>query len=393
MIAAIRRREPRPVADDAMNSDALQLATLVRECVVAGIGRRACVVYLSRLPAERAKPHHLRLVRAAMEPLAHADRARMFALPNQDLVAVWRGPAEVALATSRTAIAHLFGEGDDAGTAAPVLWEELDLPKDAARLLAIAERPKGMSEALPPTAAPPLDPAALAKMEAGLNQADMSRFARRRQVCLRLPDGRFRLRWEKRYLSVDEMAESLVPNHSPQADPWLFRRLTRTLDRRMLALLSAPGELADAGPFAINLNVSSILAPEFLRFDRALPVGLRGQVVLDLLPADVLSDPGAFLFARDFARSRGYRILLRGITADLLALFPSTRMGVDHLQLRWAPDLIGSACRIEAAEARVIILGHVDSPEAIAWGVGQGITTFQGSLAVAAHTRLPHPLD
>ena len=53
-----------------------------------------------------------------------------------------------------------------------------------------------------------------------------------------------------------------------QKDPWLFRRLTRTLDRRMLSLLASPGRIDVAyGPFALDLNVASLLSPEFLRFD------------------------------------------------------------------------------------------------------------------------------
>ena len=66
---------------------------------------------------------------------------------------------------------------------------------------------------------------------------------------------------------------------------------------------------------------------------------LRGQVVIDLLPADVMADPASFLFARDFARGRGYLLLLRGITGDLLDAFPLRRIGLDLLELRWSPDL------------------------------------------------------
>ena len=130
----------------------------------------------------------------------------------------------------------------------------------------------------------------------------------------------------------------LAPERDLRADRWLFRRLTRTLDRRMLALLAVPGEVRAAGPFGLDLNVASILSPTFLRFDAGLPAALRGQLVLDLSPADVIADPASFLFARDFARARGYRLLLRGITAGLLDAFPLRRTGLDLLQLRWSPS-------------------------------------------------------
>jgi hypothetical protein len=386
MIAAIRRRERRPGEDLALREEAERLAALVRECLTSGIARRACVLHLSRLPPELARPHHLRLARAALEPLAHADRARMFELPNLDLVTVWRGAAEAALSASREAILRLFDDAGGAGAPpATLLWQELSLPQDAAILLRLAEGEDGVAEAaVPAIAAPPLDPTALAAFEAGLVHADVARFARRRQVCLRLPDGSFRRRWEKRFLSVEELAASLAPNHAPRADPWLFRRLTRSLDRRMLALLAAPDELTGAGPFAINLNVASVLSPEFLRFDAALPAALRGQVILDLLPADVLADPAAFLFARDFAQARFYRILLRGVTADLLPMFPLARTGLDYLQLRWSPSLMPPDSGVVLEDASRIVLSQADSRQAVSWGVAHGITLFQGQMAVPA---------
>ena len=380
MMAATRR--PAPLAPDPTSprQDAMQMATLVRDCQTAGIARRACAVRLSRVAKDRLPPHHLRLARAALEPLAHADRARLFILPTRDIVAIWRGPAETALTTTRTAIMHLFAEDESFPDAAGHLWEEFDLPQDAERLLALAQGPADQERRVspPPHGTPPLDPAALSALEAQLARADVAHFARRHQICAALPDGRFRLRWEKRTLCIDELAACLSPNHDPQADPWLFRRLTRTLDRRMLALLAAPAELQEAGPFAINLNVASILAPEFLRFDAALPAALRGHVTLDLQPADILADPASFLFACDFARARDYRLLLHGVTAASLALLPLPRLGLDLLRLRWSDDLARLDPALVQAEAPRIVLSHADTPAVVAWGVAQGIGLFQG---------------
>ncbi len=392
MIGSMRKREPQASEPVAQRQDAMQLIALVRECLLAGIARRACVVHLSRLGIDRLRPHHVRLARAALEPLAHADRARLFTLPNQSLVTVWRGDAKVAVATSKAAIMHLFADGDAGKIAPDMVWEELDIPGAAERLLAMAKALLDPATTSTPPAASglPLDPASLSALEAQLANADVARFARRHPVCSRLADGSFRLRWEKRTLCIDELAESLTPDHAPEADPWLFLRLTRTLDRRMLALLAAPGKLTGARPFAINLNVSSILGPNFLRFDTALPAALRGQVTLDLLPADVLADPSAFLFARDFARARGYRLSLRSITAELLPVFPLARLGLDLLQLKWSAQLSTFDGMAALADVSKIMLSHADTPAAIAWGSAFGIELFQGYLAAepAPHATL-----
>lgn len=402
MIGAIHRTEERSANVDQSRRSTARMVALVQECISSGIARQACIVHLSRLPPSLQRPHHLRMARAAIEPLVQADRARLFELPNHDLVVIWRAAPDAALAQSRNGVIQLLPPDEAgqpradlattlAGEAIPErsdLWEHLLLPQDAGKLLILAEslliRPE---EPTGQAAAPPLDPAALLELEALLAQADMARFARRRQVCARMMDGSFRLRWEQRFLSVEELGAILAPDRSLTGEPWLFRRLTRSLDSRLLALLAAPDELQGAGAFSLNLNVASILAPDFLRFDEALPGHLRGQVLLTLLPSDLMSDPSSFLFARDFARSRGYRLVLRGMSLEMLPLFPFARTGVDYLELDWAPALLREDLRRLAGDCGRVILTRADTPQAITWGNVNGVTLFQGQLAVPSDPR------
>jgi hypothetical protein len=389
--AVLRRADP---DTEALRIEAESLRSLVRECASAGIARRALLLRLSQLPEDLARPHHLRLARSALDPLAFADRAHLFNLPNGDIAIVWRGEAAAALRASLDAVLHLFADEAERLPNPAALILAFRLPEQAEALLqAVEDLPppgkdggagNGSSGA---AASDPLDPQALAALEGALAQADVSRFVRRRQICERLPEGGFQLRWEKRALSVAEIAEALVPERAVRADPWLFRRLTRTLDRRMLSLLAAPQELRGVGPFGLNLNVASILSPEFLRFDGSLPATLRGQVVIDLLPADIMADPAAFLFARDFARDRGYRLLLRGVTADLMEVLPLRRIGLDLVRLRWSPELARLDPDQTLPDAGRTVLGRADTAEALAWGRDQGIRLYQGRAAVPAGTR------
>lgn len=384
-LAASSRRRVHTGDQTQQRQDAALLAGLVRECRLADIPRQAVIVHLSRLPADRLKPHHVRLARAALEPLAHADRARMFELPSHDLVTIWRGPAETARVTSRAAVLHLFDDDDFSPPAPHLMWEELHLPRDAERLLALANGPEEVliGHATDP-AAVPLDPATLGRLETQLAQADVARFARRHPIASLGPDGSFRLAWEKRVLCIEELADSMVPGRDPLAEPWLFRRLTRTLDRRVLALLAAQGELTDAGPFAINLNIASVLGPEFLRFDAALPNTLRGKVTIDLAPEDILSDPASYLFARDFARARGYRLVLQGVEADLLGVLPLRRLGLDFVHLRWSENVpLLDLAQAQTDPAR-IVLGRIEEQSALDWGLRAGVSLFRGRLVTEA---------
>ena len=372
--------EPIPAAPAR---DAATLIARVTSSAASGVARRALVLRLSRLPAGFARPHHLRLARAALDPLRRADRAEAFDLPNADTAVLWRGSGGPALQASLAAVAELFAGGGAASPDPAALCVVLDLPDQAETLLRLARDSHATGVAVAPgDPRAPLDAAGLAALEAALARADLARFVRRRPICTPGPDGSFFLCWEKRALAIGELEAALAPGRSSRADPWLFRRLTRTLERRMLAMLTAPGELAGAAPFALDVNVAGVLGPEFLRFDAVLPATLRGRVVLDLRAADILADLGAFRFARDFAQARGYRLLLHGGLPDLLDVVPPSRLGVDLLRLRWSPALAGDdGTRLGIEPARVVLAG-VDGTEAIAWGRRVGVSRFAGPAVV-----------
>ncbi len=347
-----------------ISDDAARLETLLGEAVAAGIGREALLLRLSALPRDRALPHHLRLAREAVQPLLNADRARQFVLPNTDLVTIWRGPAEAAVRASLDAVARLF-EADPAVPDPVSLARLLRLPRDAALLRGHVADSRAPAIQAPPsrTGSVKLDEAGLATLESALAQADMSRFARRRPICEWTGEA-LRTRWEERHVSVPELNATLLADHDWQADPWLFRRLRRTLDRRLLALLAAQGELAEAGPFLLRLAAASVSSPAFLRFDAALPLRLRGEVAIGFELADLLADPAAFTFARDFAAARDYRTVLWGIAPGLAKLVSADRAGVDLLAIPWSPEL-------RLPDPGRTLLEGVDSHAAFAWGQGR----------------------
>lgn len=372
------------VHDPAAEEDAAALETLVRSAAETGIARTALLLRLSSLPRSLARPHHLRLSREALAPLTVADRARWFSLPNGDLALVWRGSSP-ALDGVLATLGRLFAGADSAPDMAE-LAEVMTLPDATDRLLAAIDDSRLPHSAPPPAPAIPgrdLDLPTLATLEAALARADMARFARRRPVCSWSEAG-FTLLWEHRLLSMAELAEALAPDHDLQAEPWLRRRLGRTLDRRLLALLAAPHELRDAAPFGLDLNVASLLGPDFLRFDAGLPPELRGQVTLTLDAADALADPAAFVFARDFAQSRQYRVILGGVAAGTLAVLPRAGFGVSLLRLAWSEALPTLDPDLLAGTADGLLLAGVDSKAALAWGRAAGIRLFQGAIVAPA---------
>lgn len=341
---------------------------LVEECEASGVGRR---VLLLRSTGAGTGTGTGPAVTALADTIARHARTRRHA-QSPGLLALWWHGENPAWPGVLDDLPH--------GTRA----ELYDLPRDAERLLDALAPP-------PPTRAAhrgtPLDDQALAALERGLASADVARFMRRAPVLRHGgPDGRPRLAWEKRYLHLPEIVDTLAPGHDALADRLRLRLLCRTLDARMLRHLSDLHELASAGPFALNLNVASLSGPEFARFDAVLPARLRGAVVLVLSPDDVLADPAAFVQARDAARARRFRVMLRGVTAALLPVLALHRMEVDYVGLRWSRALDGATLRLGRA---VPVLAGVDGPAALRWATRARVTLLAGRAASRASLDVP----
>lgn len=365
-----------------------ELETLVRDCEASGVGRRALLFRADALPPALSRPHHLRLAREALDPLTLADRARVHELPGGRMAISWRGESTPLLRKALDGLEALLQDAPLGAPGIPELVGVFGLPAEGAALLREARSAavRGEVEATPLASPqvwvrPPLallDAASLHEIEKRLALADMARFARRRPIC-RLGPGGMQFAWEHRYLSIPELIETVAPGRNPQAEPWLFRRLTRILDRRMLSLLCDPDELRGAGPFGLALNVASLLSPEFLRFDAGLPPGLRDRVVLQLSPADVMSDPAAFAFARNFARARQYLVALGEVAPTLLPLLNLRALETDFVQLQWSPSLRDTVLP-DTAPARWILAGANDEAT-VEWGRAAGIGLFAGQAA------------
>ena len=367
-----------------MNPGLESLASLVRDTQSASVGRQALLVRLDCLPSPLRRPHHQRLARAALDPLLDADRGRLHELPAGRLAVSWRGEAAVNLGRVMAALGHLLLDAPAGTPPLGTLTKMFQLPQDGPALLAAAR--EGADLGLPPCSPPvppaaeaaPLDGMALARLEAALAHADVERFARRRPVCT-VEAGRLSLAWEERFLDLGEIAAELAPGRSLAADPWLFRRLARTLDRRLLALLATPGVLDRAYPFSLRLGMESLVSPEFLRFDAGLPGQLRGRIVVGFAPADVVADPLGFAFARDFVRARGYQVLLHGVEATLLRVLALSRLELDLVQVTWSAAV--TRLSLETGGAR-LLLDRVDEVAALDWARTHGAAFVQGRAAL-----------
>jgi hypothetical protein len=362
-----------PLALKLPAEDHIALAALVDECISLRIPRQVLLLELPGTLPRPLRPNLRRLLADQLEPFALADRARHFGLPDSHVALVWRAHRDDALEQSAERLRVLLSDATDATDCVTLCH----LPADGEQIQAFLRRvtaPRDNARKAAP--ARKLNVAELAGIEQALSSADVARFVRRSRVW-QFGHGGLLPRWDHRRLDLIELAAALAPGFDLAADPWLYRRLARTLDRRMLALLGDPTEVRGAGPFIIDLDIDTILHPAFLRFDASLPLALRGEVMLRLSPADLVQDPAGFLRARELARARAYRLLLGGGDPRLAALFPPARSRIEMVEVAWPlaePPLPG----------RHLLLTGANNLEALEWAVQHDVALVSGSAADAA---------
>jgi hypothetical protein len=380
-------------------------------------GRRLVHLHLSALRPQNRRDHHIRIAMNAFEGLIRRFEGQMFHLRNDDLFIGLRGAsvAEVDDVVLKLRFLFsddpLFGIEEGAGNSgapdsgapnsgAQVFCTWYDVANDYTQLLndvryvaRTSENRAAHTAAAGDRAAPcaeerrPLDPATLGRLETAMRAVDMAGLVRRQPICAILPGAAPKPMFSELFVSIALLQKKLVPGIDLSGDRWLFQRLTETLDQRVLSIL--PGiEGRVPLPTCVNVNVSTLLSPEFLAFDKALRQRTQKVMVFELQSIDVFGDMGSFMFARDFVRDRGYRLALDGLNHLIFPLFDRAALGFDFQKIHWSPDIVAemqqkrrAALReaIQAVGPNRVVLCRCDSADAVTVGHGVGITLFQGS--------------
>lgn len=360
--------------------------------------RRAVQVHLSGLAVQNRREHHLRMAAGTFDGLVKMLHAQVFQLANADLMLVYKAQVQEEVEAAIVKLRFLFSDDplvvDEGMGTTFCTWFSLDreydvlmalaqglVQEEQSKLRAAQERAGLESRASKPKGSP-FTPELLARVEAGLGQADLSNLMRRQAVCALVGSAPPQPVFHELFISIADLRQVMLPSINVASSPWLFQQLTETLDRRVLSMLNKHDDRTLEGDISINLNVSTILSPEFLVFDDNVKAGMRGTIVLELQKVDIFADLGAYLFARDFAHDRGYRICVDGLTYSMLPFVDRERLGADLIKLVWEPSLTEEKDKKTDALKRIgvtrIILCRCDTPSSIEYGHSVGITLFQG---------------
>jgi len=369
-------------------------------------GRRAVHVRLSQLRPYNRRSQHLRIAVTTFDGLVATSEASIFQMFNDDLVVICNGASVADIDRSILHLRFLFADDpllktDERGYLPFCEWYDLSVNYEAllrmaqelidaraqheAEIEAAAAQPGATKERPPST---PLDPASLTVLESAIAQADLTTMILRQPICAVSVERKPEPIFFEIYTSIESLRRTLMPDVDLHANNWLFQDLTRHLDMRMIAYLAHNDEDMLARAFSLNLNVSTLLSPEFLEFDKAHNTGKR-SIIIELQLSDIFTDLNNYTFARDFLRERGYRFCLDGITHHSLPLINRDHLGFDLVKLFWNADLVdhlsgqgGDPLRHAAAQvgAERLILARCDSEQALDVGDALGISLYQGHL-------------
>lgn len=367
-------------------------------------GRKAVHVHLSNLRDHNRRGHHLRIAGNTFEGLVNQFEGQMFALNSGDLVFICKGASVEEMDDAINRLRYLFS--DDPLAMADVAdnfstWYNLEAQykdfvalaetlndAEQARQERLRMRASQWGEDEASNNRPPITPTQLGKLENFLKSADLSSFVRRQQVCAVSVDTHPKPIFKELFISIDELASTVLPEANLAGNKWLFQHLTIALDDRVLKLLVRADDTDLHSSFSINMNVSTVLSQSFLDFDSQLRTGSRGTIVIEFQLIDVFADLAEFNFARDFLHEKGYRLCLDGISHSSLPVFDRKTLGLDLVKMIWDKSLIDEdqgGEKFEALRQSVeecgrsrIVMTRCDLPAAIEIGHLLGITMFQG---------------
>ncbi len=369
--------------------------------------RVAIQLHLSRLQKHRRQPHHIRIAVETFEHHVKPLGGQIFPLTlgdifyltdSTDLLAV-----EAAIERQRT----LFGD-DPIIEFAPQLnsdaadnfctWYHLERDYDifmtaCREVHRVAEQSRSLllqEQAIKEAGQllRAVDPAILGRLEEAITRADLSNIIRSQMACTMLPGEALQPVFREYFVSVADLRDTVVPGIDLDANRWLFQYLTIVLDRRMMAHITHEQEIrSGAQAFSLNMNISTILSPDFQKFDAMIPSLSRGRLVIEFQLIDIFADLGAYIFARDYLQERGYRIAIDGLTHLTLRYVDRARLGADLVKLYWTPDGLNTLDKtlaqnfrdqvLETGQARTILC-RCEDEAALELGRNCGIIMFQG---------------
>lgn len=366
-------------------------------------GYFAVHLHLSDLQRQNKQAHFLDIAARSFSGLLDNHEATLFPLSNADMVLVCRNVPVDDVDPVVDKVRALFNEDpltsiDEGGFEDGLSsWYDLSVSEDFAAFFHIAtdlsmgaDRRRDEEEknrkAAQERDGNPLGPMNLAAINQKLQGAQVADLINQ-QTCLQVgAGGDGKVLFHENFISMAELKKRIAPEVNLFASPWLFQYLTETLDRRILVTL-AEHDFDELGEvISINLNLSTILSRDFQTFHKAVGDN-TSKVVVEINILDIFSDMNSYEYARDTLQERGYQVLVDGLSPTSLQYFEPAILQSDFVKISWGTEFESDDDDSRVNELREVvattgkdsvILARVDTEKAVKWGLGIGVSRFQG---------------
>jgi hypothetical protein len=293
---------PRPViaGEDVLFAHLGQVAA-------APSGQRALIFRLSRLHRSHRRDKHIQIVANMLQEVLAQYPGRLFALRNGDLVMVCKGITRKAIEETTELLRYLFNddplarEGAEQADFCAAFDLEVSYQQFVDALEEIRESEgKRRAERPPPVHLASsgetglLDSARASALIAAMNRIDLSNMGRRQTVWEMVPGKPPQPRFDEFFFSIERVRNAIGEDFDLAKDRQLFTYLMRWLDRYMLSTLLRDHSTFQR-PLSVNINLATLLSPEFTTFDDLRPTDWRDRIILEIQLADLWSDLPAFL--------------------------------------------------------------------------------------------------
>jgi len=366
-------------------------------------GVYAVHIYLSKLKASNRQPQFLKIAARNFDPLVEGFEATVFPMHNDDIVLICRNVPIDDTDSAVDKVRALFNEDplltaeDNDFEDAFSTWYDLSQPEDYStfvgtanelaiesqrnRIKRVEEKAKVEQDVGEPLGAQNL--VAINQKLQGTRVADLIK----EQTCMLMgPGGPGGIVFKEHFVSMADLKKRIAPKVNLFASPWLFQYLTETLDRRVLAVLGNRDIAGMSHPVSLNLNIGTVLSRDFQNFHKAVGKG-ASKVVVEMQVLDIFADMNTYGYARDSLQERGYKVVVDGLSPLSLQFIEPGLLKSDFIKINWGPEFEGDTEESRLTQMRdvisstgkdSVILARVDTEEAVKWGVGLGISRFQG---------------
>lgn len=235
-------------------------------------------------------------------------------------------------------------------------------------------------------ARPPIGPMELDKLERNLGNMDIFALINKQNICVVMDDMPPQIVFTKKYISLKEINESILPGYNISGDKWLFQRLTETFDRKLMKSLVAYKNFPQ-NVLSVNMNISTIASKEFDKFIEQQKSLSVHPLILEITLFDIMSDLTAYFKAQEKIERYGCKICICKMDIQSLYVLDRELINVDFLKIQWKKEYIGSisqtakekiARAVKSQGKMRVVLSDCDSQEAIRFGKDLGIVMYQG---------------